>query len=35
MKQLKGFNIKSWAEAGEIAIDRDRWRGYERKIPTQ
>ena len=35
LKQLQGFNIKSWAEAGEIAKDRDRWRDYEKMILTQ
>ena len=35
LKQLQGFNIKSWAEAGEIAKYRDRWRDYEKMILTQ
>ena len=35
LKQLQGFNIKSWTEASEIAKDWDRWRDYEKMILTQ
>ena len=35
LKQMKVHNIKSWAEASEMARDRERWKGKEKAILAQ